>query len=143
MSFEYFPLSQKVFFRFSFLGEYSFGADLPEKNAANAGKAKATPCRCGATIPAAAAKAFEDSKTNNAALAQILTKDYSNAKRTLASITSPDATTYYLMAVLGARTNNENMIISNLRQASKIDNSIANKAIKDPEFANFNLSSLL
>ena len=92
---------------------------------------------------AAAAKAFEDSKTNNAALAQILTKDYSKAKRTLASITSPDATTYYLMAVLGARTNNENMIISNLRQASKIDNSIANKAIKDPEFANFNLSSLL
>ena len=42
----------------------------------------------------AAAKAFGDSKTNNAALAQILTKDYSKAKKTLASITTPDATSY-------------------------------------------------
>lgn len=91
----------------------------------------------------AAVKAFGDSKTNNAALAQILSKDYSKAKRTLASITAPDATTYYLMAVLGARTNNEQMIISNLRQACKLDNSLATKAIKDVEFTNFNLSSLL
>ena len=91
----------------------------------------------------AAVKAFGDSKTNNAALAQILTKDYSKAKRTLASITAPDATTHYLMAVLGARTNNEQMIISNLRQASKLDSSIAAKALKDVEFTNFNLSSLL
>ena len=47
------------------------------------------------------------------------------------------------MAVLGARTNNEQMIISNLRQASKLDSSIAAKALKDVEFTNFNLSSLL
>lgn len=91
----------------------------------------------------AAVKAFGDSKTNNAALAQILSKDYSKAKRTLASITAPDATTYYLMAVLGARTNNEQMILSNLRQASKLDSSLAAKALKDVEFTNFNLSSLL
>ena len=92
---------------------------------------------------AAAAKAFDDCKTNNAALAQILTKDYSKAKKTLASINTPDATSYYLMAVLGARTNNESMVISNLRQAAKLDSSLAAKAIKDPEFTNFNLSSLL
>lgn len=91
----------------------------------------------------AAVKAFGDSKTNNAALAQILSKDYSKAKRTLASITEPDATTYYLMAVLGARTNNEQMIISNLRQASKLDSNVVAKALKDVEFTNFNLSSLL
>ena len=52
----------------------------------------------------AAVRAFGDSKSNNAALAQILTKDYSKAKQTLAGISTPDATTYYLMAVLGART---------------------------------------
>lgn len=90
----------------------------------------------------AAVKAFGDTKSNNAALAQILTKDYSKAKKTLASITSPDATTYYLMAVLGARTNNEQMVLSNLRQASKLDSSLASKAAIDPEFTNFNLSSL-
>ena len=90
----------------------------------------------------AATKAFADSKTNNSALSQILSKDYSKAKRTLAAIESPDATTYYLMAVLGARTNNEQMLLSNLRQAIKLDNSLAEKAIKDVEFANFNISSL-
>ena len=45
---------------------------------------------------AAAVKAFGDTKSNNAALAQILTKDYSKAKSTLAAIDRPDATTYYL-----------------------------------------------
>ncbi|MDE6121472.1 MAG: hypothetical protein K2F63_06750, partial [Muribaculaceae bacterium] len=51
---------------------------------------------------AAAVRAFGDAKCNNAALAQILTKDYSKAKSTLAAIDTPDATTYYLMAVLGS-----------------------------------------
>ncbi|MDO5395279.1 MAG: hypothetical protein Q4F07_04875 [Bacteroidales bacterium] len=92
---------------------------------------------------AAAARAFADSKSNNAALAQILTKDYSKAKSTLAGINKPDALTYYLTAVLGARTNNESMLLSNLRQAIKLDNSLAAQAAKDLEFANFNLSSIL
>jgi hypothetical protein len=92
---------------------------------------------------AAAVRAFGDSKSNNAALAQILTKDYTKAKSTLAGITNPDATTYYLMAVLGARTNNESMITSNLRQAIKLDSSLASKAANDLEFANFNLSSVV
>ena len=90
-----------------------------------------------------AAKAFGDSKSNNAALAQILTKDYTKAKQTLAGISKPDATTYYLMAVLGARTNNEQMLTSNLRQAIKLDRTLAEKAAKDLEFANFNLSRAL
>ena len=90
----------------------------------------------------AAVKAFGNSKSNNAALAQILTKDYSKAKSTLSAINSPDATTYYLMAVLGARTNNEQMVYSNLRQAVKLDSSIAEKARNDMEFAGIDLSSL-
>ena len=86
--------------------------------------------------------AFADSKTNNAALAQILAKDYSAAKNTLSSIATPDAVTYYLTAILGARTNNENMVMSNLRQAVKLDNNLLHRAKKDLEFANFNLSYL-
>lgn len=91
----------------------------------------------------AAARAFGDSKSNNAALAQILTKDYTKAKSTLAGISKPDAVTYYLMAVLGARTNNEQMLTSNLRQAVRLDSKLAARAAKDLEFANFNLSNAL
>ena len=92
---------------------------------------------------AAAVRAFGDTKSNNAALAQILTKDYSKAKSTLASIANPDATTYYLMAVLGARTNNESMLTSNLRQAVRLNPAMAAQAAADLEFANFNLSKAL
>ena len=92
---------------------------------------------------AAAARSFGDVKSNNAALAQILTKNYTKAKSTLAGINKPAATTYYLMAVLGARTNNENMLTNNLRQAVKLDNKLAQKALNDLEFANFNLSNVV
>jgi hypothetical protein len=90
-----------------------------------------------------AVKAFGSTKSNNAALSQILTKDYSKAKSTLGGITSPDATTYYLMAVLGARTNNDAMVTSNLRQAVKLDSSLADRARNDLEFSNFNLGAIL
>lgn len=86
--------------------------------------------------------AFGDSKTNNAALAQILAKDYSNAKATLAAIPNPDAITYYLNAVLGARTNNENMVLTNLRKAASMDSNLLNRAKHDLEFSKFNLNTL-
>lgn len=89
-----------------------------------------------------ACTAFGDAKTNNAALAQILAKDYNQARSTLASIPMPDATTYYLTAVLGARTHNENMVMGNLRQAVKLDRTMLDKAKKDLEFAAYNLSYL-
>lgn len=92
---------------------------------------------------AAAVKAFGASKTNNAALAQILTKNYAAAKNTLAAIANPDATTYYLNAILGARTNNASMVTSNLAKAIQLDNSLANMALNDLEFANFNLSNVI
>ncbi len=91
----------------------------------------------------AAAKAFGNDKSNNAALAQILNKDYSKAKSTLAAINTPDATTYYLMAVLGARTGNEQMVTSNLRQAIKLDPKMSKRAASDLEFSRVNLSSVL
>ena len=91
----------------------------------------------------AAVKAFGNDKSNNAALAQILSKDYSKAKSTLSAIQNPDATTYYLMAIVGARTNNEQMVTSNLQQAIKLDNKLAKQAANDLEFARFNISSIL
>lgn len=91
----------------------------------------------------AAVKSFGSSKSNNAALAQILNKDYGKAKSTLAAIATPDATTYYLTAILGARTGNENMLTSNLRQAIKLDNTLAAKAAKDLEFTKYNIASIL
>lgn len=92
---------------------------------------------------AAAATAFGDTKSNNAAVAQILTKDYAKAKQTLSGITAPDATTYYLMAVVGARTNNDSMVRTNLRQAVRLNPELANRARTDIEFADYNLSSIL
>ncbi len=92
---------------------------------------------------AAAVKAFGNSATNNAALAQILTKDYSKAKNTLSAVKNPNATTYYLMAVVGARTNNQQMVDNNLRQAVKLDNAMAARAKTDLEFANYNLNGIL
>lgn len=91
----------------------------------------------------AAVKAFGNDKSNNAALAQILNKDYNAAKGTLAAIANPDATTYYLMAVLGARTGNEQMVTSNLRQAVKLDRKYATQAANDLEFARYNISKAL
>ncbi len=89
-----------------------------------------------------AIRAFGDSKTNNAALAQILNKDYSKAKNTLSGVVHPNATTFYITAILGARTNNEKMVMNNLRQAIKLDKSLAANAQNDLEFAKFNLRNL-
>ncbi|MDD6777884.1 MAG: tetratricopeptide repeat protein, partial [Bacteroidales bacterium] len=90
-----------------------------------------------------AVKAFGESKSNNAALAQIMKNDYSKAKNTLSAVAQPDATTYYLLAVVGARTNNEQMVLSNLAQSVKLDKAMAEKAATDMEFAKFNISSVV
>jgi len=84
-----------------------------------------------------AVNAFGDAKTNSAALAQILAKDYNKAKNTLDAITRADAYTGYLKAVLGARTNNENLVISGLREAIEKDRTMARKAANDLEFAKY------
>lgn len=86
--------------------------------------------------------AFGDTKSNNAALSQILAGDYTAARQTLASIAHPDATTYYLTAILGARTDNTTMVVTNLREAIKLDPQYLTRARKDLEFKNYNLSSL-
>ena len=91
---------------------------------------------------AKANNSFGSSKTNNAALAKILAKDYSAAKTTLNGVANPDATTYYLAAIIAARTNNQSEVISNLQKAIQLDNSLLKRAQNDLEFANYNLSAL-
>lgn len=81
--------------------------------------------------------AFGDIKSNNAALAQILTKDYSKAAATLKEVASPDATTAYLAAIIGSRTNNFNEVLTNLQKAVSLDRKMAAKAIGDLEFAKY------
>ena len=88
-----------------------------------------------------AVNAFGDTKTNSAALAQILAKDYNKAKNTLAGISTPDAYTDYLMAVLGARTNNTSMLTSSLKSAVAKNPALAKKAATDLEFAKYYTNS--
>lgn len=84
-----------------------------------------------------AVDAFGDTKSNNAALAQILTKNYNAADITLKTIKNPDALTYYLMAVVGSRTNNFNDVMTNLRSAITMDKTMAARALNDLEFAKY------
>jgi tetratricopeptide (TPR) repeat protein len=84
-----------------------------------------------------AVDAFGDTKSNNAALAQILTKNYNAADFTLKAIKTPDALTYYLMAIVGARTNNFSDVMSNLRSAITMDKAMAVRALNDLEFAKY------
>ena len=80
---------------------------------------------------------FGASKTNNAALSQILSKDYSKASQTLNTITRPDATTDYLKAVVAARTNDTNAVIENLRAAFAKKPALKREAALDIEFAKY------
>ena len=84
-----------------------------------------------------AVNAFGDTKTNSAALAQILAKDYNKAKNTLADIENPDAYTDYLIAILGARTDNASLTISSLKDAIAKDATLGKKAATDLEFAKY------
>ena len=83
-----------------------------------------------------AKKSYGSIPSNNAALQQILNEDYASARKTLAAINQPDATTAYLRAVVGARTNDRDAVYSGLREAVK-DNSLKVKAQSDLEFAKY------
>lgn len=78
---------------------------------------------------------FQGVKTNSAALAQILNKDYSSAESTLNSVKNADAMTSYLKAIVAIRTNNTSVAISNLSNAIQKDPSLKGYASKDLEFA--------
>ena len=80
---------------------------------------------------------FGKAASNNAALAHLLNKDYSSALATLNAVLHPNATTSYLKAIVAARTNNSNDVISNLKHALQLDRSLAKKAATDLEFVKY------
>lgn len=84
-----------------------------------------------------AAALLGDCKTSSAALAQMLNKDYSAARKTIESIENPDAITSYIKAVLGARTSNIAFVYDGLKEAIKSDPSMAQKAANDLEFRKY------
>ena len=84
-----------------------------------------------------AVAAFGDTKSNSAALAQILAKDYNKAKSTLSAVKNPDAYTDYLMAVVGARTNNADLVKTSMAKVAQKDPALAAKAANDREFAKY------
>jgi len=86
---------------------------------------------------AQAVQSFGDAKTNNAAVANLLNKNYSAAKSILDNIKNKDAMTYYLSAIVAARTNNASGVTENLKKAIGLDSSFKAKALGDLEFAKF------
>lgn len=84
-----------------------------------------------------AVEVFGNTKSNNAAIAQILNRDYNAAISTLNAVARPNATTSYLKAIIGARTNDASQVINNLRTAVQLDRSMAKRAAKDLEFAKY------
>ena len=84
---------------------------------------------------AKAQTAYGDYASNNAAVAQILNRDYSKALATLSAIAKPNATTEYLRAIIGARTNDSSAAIAALRRAIELDSTFTTRIANDLEFA--------
>lgn len=81
-----------------------------------------------------AASALAGVKSNSAALAQILAKDYRAAQQALDGVAAPDAMTDYLKAIVAARTANDRAVLESLRAAFAKDASLRARAAKDLEF---------
>jgi Flp pilus assembly protein TadD len=84
-----------------------------------------------------AINSFGNASEANAALARILAKENNEALNTLNSIQSEDAIVYYLRAIVGARTQNTDMIFNNLRSACGKSAELKANAAKDLEFAKY------
>ena len=84
-----------------------------------------------------AIRSFGNTPSNTLAIAQIMQGQYADATRTLAAVAQPNGETAYLKAVVAARTNDLQALVSNLRSAIEQDRSYAQRAQRDLEFAAF------
>ncbi|MDA3854084.1 MAG: hypothetical protein PF444_07585 [Bacteroidales bacterium] len=84
---------------------------------------------------ATAASKLKGAASNNAALACILNKDYAGAASELDAVAAPDAMTFYLKAIVAARTSKTEEVISNLTKSIAIDAAMKEAAKSDIEFA--------
>lgn len=84
-----------------------------------------------------AESAFSSKKCDyNLALAQLENGKVAEATKTL-DCTEKTGEVYYLLAIIGARTNNTNMVLDNLKKAIDAVPAYKNEAKKDKEFINF------
>ena len=79
----------------------------------------------------------------NLGLAYLLSKDFIKAEETLENavfVDKKDALAYYLLAIVGVRSNNNDLVSINLREAIKLDSELREKALGDLEFATIKTS---
>jgi len=84
---------------------------------------------------AKAATAYGDIATNNAAVAQILARNYSKAIQALEGVKNPTAITDYLRAVVAARMGDSRLALSSLQKAIQKNPSLSTQLDYDLEFA--------
>lgn len=73
----------------------------------------------------------------NLGLAYLLAKDFTKAEETLENavyINKEDALAYYLLAIVGVRSENNELVSINLKEAIKLDADLREKALGDLEF---------
>ena len=80
---------------------------------------------------------MDKSKTYNLALANLLAEHYDVAGDIIEDVNSLEANALYLKAIMGARTNNSEMLFENLKSCFEKDSSFKDRAKKDREFVTF------
>lgn len=73
----------------------------------------------------------------NLGLAQLVSDDYSKAEKTLKCAKNNKAEANYLLAIIGAKTDNSSMLYDHLTKAIKADPELKAQAANDREFMNY------
>jgi len=84
-----------------------------------------------------AVRYFGNSNSCNAALAKLLNGNYDAALATLNANNNEIGIKHYLKAIIGARTNDTDMMFESLREAVELDNELKEVAATDMEFARY------
>lgn len=84
-----------------------------------------------------AVRYFGNKNSCNAALAKLLNGDYDAALSTLNANNKEIGIKHYLKAIIGARTNDTDMMFDELRNAVELDNELKEVAATDMEFARY------
>jgi len=86
---------------------------------------------------ASAKSSYSGVNSFNAALANLLAGNNAIAATIDASTDKDEALSYYLKAISGARSNDKNMLVNNLKSATAKDAGLKAKAKTDAEFIKF------
>lgn len=112
---------------------YTLAKSLGAQNNVNLGNLKV---RQGDYAAATSYYGSANSCSYNAALAATLAGNYDAAKKN-AECAKQDAETFYLKAIIGARTNNMDMLTTNLTRAIRENATLRERATKDMEFKKY------